>query len=173
MTIDNIIRLAELQDREELDPATEEAIALAYADRHAADSRYVAAWARWLCYDGTRWNFDTTLHAFDRARALCREAALECESSRATAAIASAKAVAAVVRLAAADRRLAATVEQWDANPHLLTTTEADGIAAATYDLTAGIGRVPDPLDYITKATACSAAAPARHIQNGRHSSPA
>ena len=160
MTIDNIIRLAELQDRGDLDPATEEAIALAYADRHAADSRYVAAWARWLHHDGARWNLDSTLHAFNRARALCREAALQCNGSRTVAAVASAKAVAAVVRLAMSDRRLAATVEQWDANPHLLTTTEVDGIAAATYDLTTGIGRAPDPLDYITKATACSAASP-------------
>jgi putative DNA primase/helicase len=160
MTIDNIIRLAELQDRGELDPATEEAIALAYADRHASDSRYVAQWGRWLHHDGTCWNFDSTLHAFDRARALCREVAVECENPRLAAAVASARTVAAVVRLAAADRRLATTVEQWDANPHLLTTAAADGIAATTYDLTAGIGRAPDPLDYIAKATACAAAPP-------------
>ena len=158
MTIDNIIRLAELQDHGELNPATEEAIALAYADRHATDSRYVAAWGRWLYHDGVRWDFDTTLHAFDRARALCREVALECESARTAAVIASAKTVAAVVRLAAADRRLAATVEQWDANPCLLTAAEADGMVATTYDLTAGVGCTPAPLDYITKATACGAA---------------
>jgi putative DNA primase/helicase len=160
LSIDNIIRLAELQDRGDLDPATEEAIALAYADQHAPNSRYVAQWGRWLCHDGTRWDFDTTLHAFDRARALCRAVALECENSRTAAAVASARTVAAVVRLATADRRLAATVEQWDANPCLLTTAQADDVAAVTYDLTSGIGRAPDPLDYITKAAACSAAPP-------------
>jgi len=141
MTIDNVIQLAALQqDRGELDPATEEAIALAYADRHAADSRYVAAWGRWLCHNDSHWDFDSTLHAFDRARALCREVALECESARTAAAIASAKTVAAVVRLATADRRLAATVEQWDANPYLLITPGTDGTAAVTYDLTT-VGR--------------------------------
>src|SRR5262245_12879567 len=160
MTIDNVIQLAALQDRGELDPATEEAIALAYAEQHATDSRYVAAWGRWLYHDGARWDFDTTLHAFDRARALCREVALACESPRTAAAIASAKTVAAVVRLATADRRLAATVQQWDANPHLFATAEADDMAAVTYELTTGIGRAPDPLDYITKAAACSAAPP-------------
>src|SRR5262245_53680308 len=160
MTIDNVIQLAALQDRGELDPATEEAIALAYADRHAIDSRYVAAWGRWLYYDGARWDFDTTLRAFDRARALCREVALECDSARTAAAIASARTVAAVVRLASDDRRLAATAEEWDSNPHLLTTVEADGSVAVTYDLATGIGRAPDTLDYITKATVCGAAPP-------------
>src|SRR5262249_23925410 len=148
MTIDNIIRLAELQDRGELDPSTEEAIPLAYADRHAADSRYLAAWGRCLHHDGARWNFDSTLHAFNRARTLCREAALRCEGSRTVAAVAPAKAVAAVVRLAMSDRRLAATVEQWDANPHLLTTAEADDMAASTYDLTTGLRRAPHPLGF-------------------------
>ncbi len=108
---DNIIQLANLQDAGELPPNSEDALALAYAERHANDSRYVAAWSRWLLYDGARWIFDTTLHAFDRARAICREVALEFDKP---AAVMAAKTVAAVVQLARADRRLAATVEQWD-----------------------------------------------------------
>ena len=75
---DNIVKLADLQDAGELPVDSEDALALTYAERHANDSRYVAAWARWLLYDGARWSFDTTLHAFDRARAICREVALEC-----------------------------------------------------------------------------------------------
>src|SRR3954470_12896356 len=103
---DNIIKLATLQDAGELPVGTEDALALTYAERHAADSRYVAAWARWLIYDGGVWSFDTTLHAFDRARAICREVAV---ASDKPAAVASAKTVAAVVQLARADRRLSAT----------------------------------------------------------------
>src|SRR5215510_4250610 len=102
---DNIIRLAELQDSGELSPAAEESLALAYADRHAHELRYVAAWGRWMRYDGTRWDFDDTLHAFDRARAICREVALECDRP---ATVTAAKTVAAVVQLARADRRLSA-----------------------------------------------------------------
>jgi putative DNA primase/helicase len=90
------------------------------------------------------------LHAFDRARDICREEALACEKP--ASAVASAKTVAAVVQLARADRRLAATVAQWDADADLFN----DG--AATYNLRTGVGRAPDPLDYITKKTACSAA---------------
>jgi hypothetical protein len=78
---ESILKLAELQDGGELSPATEEAIALAYADRHRLELRYVAAWSRWLSYDGASWKLDDTLHAFDRARDICREVALECEKS--------------------------------------------------------------------------------------------
>jgi putative DNA primase/helicase len=156
MADDNIIRLATLQDAGELPASSEDALALAYAERHANDSRYVAAWGRWLLYDGARWNTDTTLHAFNRARAICREAALECDKP---AAVSAARTVAAVVQLARADRRLAATAEQWDLN-HLqfLTTGDGETVPAATYDLSTGLARAPEPLDYMTRATACSAA---------------
>ena len=94
---DNIVKLADLQDAGELPPGTEDALALIYAERHVVDSRFVAAWSRWLLYDGARWMFDTTLHAFDRARAICREIAPE---SVKPAAVMTAKTVSAVVQLA-------------------------------------------------------------------------
>jgi putative DNA primase/helicase len=77
-----------------------------------------------LNYGDVRWQLDDTLHVFDRVRALCREVATNCE--RAAAAVASAKTVAAVERLARADRRLAATVEQWDANAWPLNTGDSE-----------------------------------------------
>src|SRR5262245_11135912 len=120
---DNIIRLAELQDSGELSPAAEESLALAYAERHKHELRYVAPFGRWMCYDGTRWNFDNTLHAFDRARDICREVALDCDKAKLATAIASAKTVAAVERLAKADRRLAATADQWDIDRGRCRTT--------------------------------------------------
>jgi putative DNA primase/helicase len=150
MTTENIIRLAELQENGELPPNAEDAIALTFAERHADKLRYVAAWGRWLAFDRTRWQFDDTLHAFDRARAICREVALDIDKPATT--VASAKTVAAVERLAKADRRIAATVAQWDSNGWLLTDE------ASTIDLRNGIGRAPDPLDYITKKTACRCA---------------
>jgi putative DNA primase/helicase len=123
---ENIIRLAQLRDCLELPPTAEEALALAFAARHAADLRHVAIWGRWLTFDGVRWIRDDTLHAFDRARAICREVALE--SDKPAIAVASAKTVAAVERLARTDRRLAATATQWDANGWEFNTGEdADG----------------------------------------------
>src|SRR5262249_18552846 len=117
---DNIIRLAKLQDGGELSPAAEESLALAYADRHAHELRYVAAWGRWMRYDGTRWDFDDTLHAFDRARAICREVALDCDKTKDGTAIASAKTVAAVERLPKADPPLPPTPTHSDLYPSLL-----------------------------------------------------
>ncbi len=111
---DNIIKLAALQEGGQLSPVAEESIALAFAERHAHELRYVAARGQWRHYDGTRWVQDDTLHAFDRARAICRESALECDKP--ASAVASAATVAAVERLARADRRLAATATQWDAH---------------------------------------------------------
>ena len=153
---DNIIKLAALQENGELPPIAEDLIALAFAERHAHELRYVAARARWMHYDGTRWVQDDTLHAFDRARAICREIALDCDKP--ASAVASAATVAAVERLAKADRRLAATAAQWDANDWLLNT--GDDETAATFDLRTGDSRPPDPLDYITKKTACRCAPP-------------
>lgn len=117
---DNILKLAQLQENGALPAASEDAIALQFAERHATELRHVAMWGRWLGYDDTRWANDTTLDAFDRARAICREIALEGDKSASS--VASAKTVAAVERLAKADRRLAATTEQWDADPCLFNT---------------------------------------------------
>jgi putative DNA primase/helicase len=148
MVNDNIVRLAELTER--IPDTSEEAMALLFADRHAHELRYVATWGRWLEFDGTRWAFDATLHAFDRSRVICREVAANFTKG----AVASAKTVAAIERLARADRRLAATVEQWDADPWLLTAGDE------TLDLRTGVAREADPLDYITKKAACAAAPP-------------
>jgi len=62
------------------------------------------------------------------------------------------KNVAAVERLAKADRRLAASADQWDTCAWLLQDD------CATVDLRTGISREPDATDYITKKTACAAA---------------
>ncbi len=127
---------------------SDEALALKFADEHANDLRYVAKWGRWLFFDGMRWQFDDTLHAFDLARKICRSAAAACRHPKLAANLASAKTVAAVERLAKADRRLAATVDQWDADPWLLNTP--DGVI----DLKAGRMRPHRTDDYMTNITA-------------------
>jgi putative DNA primase/helicase len=66
-------------------------------------------------------------------------------------AIASARTVAAVEKLARADRRLAATVEQWDCDSWLLNTP------GGTLDLRTGETREHNPEDYCTKLTGVAA----------------
>ena len=101
---------------------SEEALALCFADRHAGGLRYVAALNRWLSWTGVYWRSDDTLQAFDLARKIAREAAAACgagKKRKLAAVIASAKTVAAVERLAKADRRISATIDQWDDNPDI------------------------------------------------------
>ena len=129
---------------------TDEALALRFAALHKDKLRYVANWGRWLIWDGTVWRSDNTLQAFDLSRAICRQAAGECNEPKVAVAIASAKTVAAVERLAKADRRHAATVDQWDADPWLLNTP------AGVVDLLTGQMRDHRPDDYMTKITAVS-----------------
>jgi putative DNA primase/helicase len=110
-------------------------VAIAFAKQYADAFRYVAAWNRWLEWDGVRWQFEETLHAFDKARELLRDSLDKAD----------AKTVAAVVTLARADRMLAATTAQWDADPWHLGTPQG------TINLRTGQMRKPAPHDYITK----------------------
>jgi putative DNA primase/helicase len=147
---DNIVRLAELMDKGDR-WLSEDQIALLFAAAHANDLRYVARWGKWFSYDSARWAEDTTLHAFDMARAMCAEA-VGARDSKLAASMTSAKTVAAVTKLAMADRRIAATTEQWDTSAWLLQAT------TTTYDLRTGLGGTPNALDYIAKQTACDCA---------------
>jgi putative DNA primase/helicase len=131
---DNIVKLAELTQAS----TGEDNLALAFAEEHADNLRYVAVWGRWLAWDETRWIFDDTLHTFDRVRSLCREVSAK----------ASAQLVAAVERLARSDRRLAATADQWDAGPWLLNTP------GGVINLQTGRLCLHKPSDYMTKITA-------------------
>lgn len=129
---------------------SDEALALSFADRHSADTRYVAKWGRWKLWTGNVWKPDTTLRTFDMSRAICREAAIDAAARniRAAPGIASAATVAAVERLARSDRRIAAEFDQWDVDPWLINTP--DGVV----DLRTGSVRLAAPTDYMTKMTA-------------------
>jgi putative DNA primase/helicase len=127
---------------------SDEALALQFADRHAGDLRFVAAWNKWLVWDGRHWQFEETLRAWDFAREICREGAAQCNKAKLAPAIASAKTIYAVERLARSDRRLAAVIDQWDADPWLLNTP--DGII----DLRTGQRHRHRAEDYQTKITA-------------------
>jgi putative DNA primase/helicase len=123
---------------------TEDAIALRFAEENAGRLRYVHKWGKWLHWTGQRWDEDTTLLAFDIARNLCRDVAKRSQTKK----LESAKTVAAVVQLARADRRLAATTGQWDADPWLLNTP------GGTVDLRTGALGPHCLEDYGTKLTA-------------------
>ena len=102
---------------------SDEALAQRFARVYEKELRYIAPWSQWLTWDESRWKPDDTLVAFDHARAICRSVAADAEKDNIKRTLASAKTVAAVERLAKADRRVAATVDQFDADPDSFTTT--------------------------------------------------
>lgn len=127
-------------------------LALKFTHQHAHELRYVKLWGTWLKWDGGRWKSESTLEAFDLARGIAREAALECngsddEDGPNPTKIASAATVAAIERLAKADRAHAATADIWDTDPWLLNTP--GGIV----DLRTGKLLPHDPQKYLTKIT--------------------
>jgi P4 family phage/plasmid primase-like protien len=134
-----------------LPPAySDDALALAFSDKYHGELRYIAAWSRWLSWNGCSWRPDDTLQVFDKARSICREAAAECGDSATAASVSRAATVAAVERLARGDRRHASTPDAWDADPWLLNTPS--GIV----DLKSGDLMSHSPDAFMTKTTAAA-----------------
>lgn len=127
---------------------SEDALALEFTSRYGHKLRYCAQWGAWLEWDGTRWQFEKTLHTFDLARVVAREFANAPKGPGMK--IATGKTVAAIEKLARTDRRHASTVEIWDADPWLLNTP------VGIVDLQTGKMLPHDPERYITKITAVS-----------------
>ena len=126
---------------------TEDALALAFTRRYHQDWRYVAAWGRWLVWDGQRWRPEDTLAATDLIRHVCRYAAVRTDNIKVAAKLASSGTISGVERLARSDRRHAATTEEWDADPWLLNTP------GGVVDLRHGRRRPHDRMDRMTKIT--------------------
>lgn len=128
---------------------SEESIALMFAQVREGELAYVAGWSGWMRYHGHRWQRDDTLAIYDFVRQTVREfAGAENFSEKSRVKIASASTVAAVERLARSDRRIAATVEQWDADPWVLNTPDG------RIDLKTGVRFGHSPSACMTKITA-------------------
>jgi putative DNA primase/helicase len=152
----HVVRDTATSELEEIRPPgfSDDALAAAFAERFESTLRYVAKWGHWFEYDGSRWVEDDTLRAFDLSRTICRKMANKVADDRKNLAmaIASAKTVAAVERLARSDRRLVGTIDQWDADLMLLNTP------GGTIDLKTGQIRKHRLGDYCTKITAVAPA---------------
>ena len=128
---------------------SEDHLAQIFSTRHGQDWRYVDGWSSWRHWNGAVWEKDNTLAVYDLARKVCREVAnfapgLTVAHKRA---LASAKTIAAIERLARTDRVHAASVEQWDADPWSLSTPQ--GVINLRY----GAIRQATRADYATKHT--------------------
>ena len=126
---------------------TEDALALSFTRRYHKDWRYVAAWGKWLVWDGQRWRSEDTLAATDLIRHVCRHASLNTHNPRIATKLAASSTVGGVERLARADRRHAALTQEWDADAWLLNTP------GGVVDLRSGRLRSHDRADRMTKIT--------------------
>lgn len=133
-----------------LPPLSDLDVAKLFEERRARDTRYVASWGKWLCFDGTRWRPDETLSTFLDIRNLCASLSKDLKGKRDRNEVRSRKKVAAVEGLARAG--LPATVDQWDRDPWLLNTP--DGVV----ELRTGSSRPNRADDFCTKITAVPAA---------------
>lgn len=124
---------------------TEDALALTFTRRYQRDWRYVAAWGKWLMWDGQRWRAEETLAAADLVRHVCRHASVRADSPKVASKLAGASTVGGVERLARADRRHAGTTDEWDADIWLLNTP------GGVVDLRTGRMRAHERSDRMTK----------------------
>ena len=107
-------------DTDKLKPS-EDDLALKFTATHGDRLRFVAEWGRWLLWNGANWKFEETYLAFDLARRVAREVA----TAKQDRALAKANVVAAIERLARADRQHAAEAMQWDGD--LWTFNQPEG----------------------------------------------
>jgi putative DNA primase/helicase len=130
---------------------TEDGAALEFAERHATDLRFDHDAGRWFRWDGFHWQRERTPYAFSEARDLVRQLSKD-QKQRVRNITSKANFAGNVERYAKADRALVATQETWDRDTFLL------GTPAGTVDLTTGVLRDADPLEYISKVTAVAPA---------------
>jgi putative DNA primase/helicase len=124
--------LCSLEDYVEEEPAaeadlTDDGIATTFVDVQVENLRYVDRWGDWMLWRETCWKADDTLEVYSLSRAVCRFVAAAQTTAKLTAILASAKTVHAVVSLARSDRRIAKTVDVWDADNLLFNTPGDDG----------------------------------------------
>jgi len=134
-------------NREQSVWGSDDALALTFTRHYHRDWRYVAAWGKWLMWDGQRWRAEGTLAATHLMRHVCRQTALKTANVKVAAKLSSSSTVSGVERLARTDRRHAATTDEWDADLWLINTP------GGVVDLRSGRMRPNDRADRMTKIT--------------------
>lgn len=127
---------------------TDDALGLRFTETFAPALRFVAAWNRWMIWDGILWKKDDTLRVFDLVRRSMRVISSEASDPKIRAILCAAKTVAAIEKLVRADRQHAAMADQWDADPWMLNTP------GGVVDLRSGEMGKHDPTHLMTKTTA-------------------
>jgi putative DNA primase/helicase len=124
-----------------------------WVKRHGENWRYVSQWGAWYEWKGDRWAPEKTSKPFELARNITREALMWDGIQPATRLrVNSAKTAGALLQFVKSDRKIAATIEQWDTHTMLM------GVPGGVVDLTTGTMRPAVRDEYMTKQAACSPA---------------
>lgn len=118
------------------------------AETFDGNAQYVAAWHRWLLWDSSRWVVDDRLRHMTLIRTFLRDLAEQESDAKIARELRSDQTRAAVERMARSNAEIAASADQWDADPWLL------GTPGGTVDLRTGRVREPQRDDFITRQTA-------------------
>ena len=127
---------------------TDDALGLRFTETFAPALRFVAAWNRWMIWDGKLWRKDDTLRVFDLVRRSMRVISAEAEDPKVRAILSSAKTVVGIEKLVRADRQHTALADQWDSDPWMLNTP------GGVVNLQTGEIGPHDPRHLMTKSTA-------------------
>lgn len=122
--------------------ASEDSIALAFADAHKGQLLFCHHTGKWFRWDGCRWKKEETKLGFDWARQMCRQ--MDHSKKRL---FSKASVSAGVERFAQADRAFAVTSEIWDCDPWII------GTPGGIVDLHTGALQPSEPGLHITKVT--------------------
>jgi putative DNA primase/helicase len=136
-----------LETKKEKSHPSEARIAEIFVERHGDEFRYVAEWGFWLRWDGKHWREEKTLMVNDSIKTICAELARDMDRNSEIRSLLKHNTISGAEKIARADRRVAATVEQWDKDPWCLNTP------SGVVNLRDGSIRKHDPNDYFTKLT--------------------
>lgn len=139
-------------------PISDDELTRRFTDRNGDRFRYCATLGRWYEWRSTHWMHDETMTVYDAARYSCKvdlgnalgRSPKDGEARALRTKLGSASTIAAVVKMASADRRHAVTHAALDADPWLLNTP------GGVLDLRTGAIQPHDPANLITKITAAA-----------------
>jgi hypothetical protein len=124
---ENIVRLKGIRDtpRPPLDPdaampGSEDALALEFADQHAAKLRWCNPWGAWLQWDAGAWQLIKTRFVFHLVRVIARKHAALLDDKR----LARDVTQAAIERMARNDPRHDTRDDAWDRDQETISTPE-------------------------------------------------
>jgi putative DNA primase/helicase len=158
VVVGNTVRTIEPKEEAEAAPIamSEDMMADRFADVHGGRWRFVKPWGSWFEWRGDGWYRDDTAMVDRLAVELVRQAVYWPEAANLSAAekrrIPSRRVAGAVRDCASNDRRIAATIDQWDTEMWLL------GVPGGVVDLRTSQSLEPRPDQYITKRTAIAPA---------------